>query len=250
MEATIPRSLPVMTGLPLSFGSRACSQDAKNASPSMWTIARGKPWMESGVSGIVRRLVFSDDGFYDRGDTQVLFGGNGVVLLVAGFQRDLASPLSEVLYRPGAVYLGDDNIAILGLASAFNEHLIARHDARLDHGVAGDFEDVGCLFVADEVIVERHGVDELFLRGGRPASLHYPEYAKGRVQFLGNEATGCILCDDAQFDELCDELMDSVLGLESQKCCDLGIGRHASVSPVELEDLRFVCFEGRHGLFR
>lgn len=35
------RSLPVITGLPLSRGSRACSQAAKKASASMWMIARG-----------------------------------------------------------------------------------------------------------------------------------------------------------------------------------------------------------------
>src|SRR5919106_5284267 len=32
MEAAMPRSLPVTTGLPLSVGLRDCSQDAKNAS--------------------------------------------------------------------------------------------------------------------------------------------------------------------------------------------------------------------------
>src|SRR5205823_860315 len=41
MEAAMPRSLPVTTGRPCSFGRRDCSQDAKNASPSMCTIARG-----------------------------------------------------------------------------------------------------------------------------------------------------------------------------------------------------------------
>src|SRR2546427_8009163 len=99
MEETIPRSFPVITGLPLSFGSRDCSQDAKKASPSIWTMARGKPWMESGAFCMVRALslragvwfewdlgpsVFSDDGFDDGGDAQFFLRHDGVVFLVGG----------------------------------------------------------------------------------------------------------------------------------------------------------------------
>src|SRR5216683_5837691 len=49
----MPRSLPVTTGRPWSFGRRDCSHEAKKASPSMWRIARGKSCRLSGaISGI------------------------------------------------------------------------------------------------------------------------------------------------------------------------------------------------------
>src|SRR5512137_103218 len=50
MAEAIPRSRPVITGFPRSFGSFATSQEAKKESPSMWRMARGKDERVSGVS--------------------------------------------------------------------------------------------------------------------------------------------------------------------------------------------------------
>ena len=44
IDEAIPRSLPVTTGLPRNAGFFATSHDAKNESPSTWSIARGKEW--------------------------------------------------------------------------------------------------------------------------------------------------------------------------------------------------------------
>ena len=60
----MPRSLPVTTGRPWSFGRRDCSQEAKNASPSMCRMARGKACRVSGAPW----LVFPDDRPDDGGN--------------------------------------------------------------------------------------------------------------------------------------------------------------------------------------
>jgi hypothetical protein len=52
----MPRSLPVITGLPLRAGSLDCSQAAKKASPSIWRMALSNELMESGWSFMSRLL--------------------------------------------------------------------------------------------------------------------------------------------------------------------------------------------------
>src|SRR5438309_594339 len=167
MEATIPRSFPVITGLPLSFGSRDCSQEAKKASPSIWTMARGKPWMESGGFCMVRALsvhafwlgapsVFSDDGFDDGGDAKLLFGRDGLVFLVGGHEDDVVAALTEIFHSPVAVNFGDHDIAVFCFAATLDKRLVSGHDARFDHGVAFHVEQVRSFLISDKVVVERY----------------------------------------------------------------------------------------------
>src|SRR5712692_2311034 len=163
MDATIPRSLPVITGLPCKWGLRDCSQDAKKASPSIWRMARGKAWRVSGGSAI---LVFTDRSNDYSSNLQLLRRIDRFVFFVSGFQPDLPPPLTEILHRPALVDLRNHNIAVFGIGAPFDQHEIARQEAGFEHGIAGDFEHVGGFFVADEELVEVHRIAQL-LFGGR-----------------------------------------------------------------------------------
>src|SRR5215510_9048794 len=109
----MPRSLPVITGLPCNCGSRACSQEAKNASPSIWRTARGKECSVRGVSLFI--AVFADHANDYGCNFEFLFGIEGFVSLVSGFQINFPAPLAKVFHRPGMIDLRDDNIAVVRL---------------------------------------------------------------------------------------------------------------------------------------
>src|SRR5215475_12719964 len=115
----MPRSLPVITGLPWSLGSRACSQEAKKASPSIWTMARGKEWSVNGMSSFI--AVFADDGNNYSNDLELLFGVEGFVALVGRFQVHRAAALAEIFHGIGVVDLRDDDIAVAGLQAALGQ---------------------------------------------------------------------------------------------------------------------------------
>jgi len=105
------------------------------------------------VRGALSCLRFSDDGFDDRCDAKLFFENDGLVLLVAGHEEHLVAALAEKLHRPGAVLFRDDYIAVFGLRAALHQRLVARQDARLDHEVALDLEQIGCVLVADAPIL-------------------------------------------------------------------------------------------------
>src|SRR5262245_16628264 len=105
MDAAMPRSLPVITGLPCNCGSRACSQAAKNASPSMCMMARGKECSVRGLSSFI--AVFADHANDHGGNFEFLFRIEGFVSLVGRLQVDFAATLTEILHRPGVIDLGD-----------------------------------------------------------------------------------------------------------------------------------------------
>src|SRR5262249_5103491 len=107
MDAAMPRSLPVTTGRPCSLGRRDCSQDAKNASPSMCTIARGKVARVSGsISG-----VLTDNRTHHRGDLQLLSRVDRLEILIRCLQEHRTTALAEIFDGPLPIHLGDDNIA-------------------------------------------------------------------------------------------------------------------------------------------
>src|SRR5262249_52987690 len=97
MEATIPRSLPVITGLPWSCGSRDCSHEAKNASPSICRMARGKACSVSGGSAM---SVFPHSGDDDRSDMELVHRIHGLVLFIRRFQPDFPASFAKRLHRP------------------------------------------------------------------------------------------------------------------------------------------------------
>src|SRR5262245_31432777 len=106
MDAAMPRSLPVTTGRPCSLGRRDCSHDAKNASPSMCTMARGKVARVSGsISG-----VLADNRTHHGRDLQLLGRVDGLEVLIGCLQEHGTAALPEILHGPLAVHLGDDNI--------------------------------------------------------------------------------------------------------------------------------------------
>src|SRR5712692_172525 len=123
MDATIPRSLPVITGLPCKWGLRDCSQDAKKASPSIWRMARGKEWSVRGGSTI---SVFANRGDDYGGNLQLLRRINRPVLFVGGFEPELAPPFAQILHRPPLIDLRDHDIAVLGIRAPFDQHEIPR----------------------------------------------------------------------------------------------------------------------------
>src|SRR5207248_2226044 len=101
----MPRSLPVTTGRPCSFGRRDCSQDAKNASPSMCRMARGNVERVSGsISG-----VLTDHRTHHGCDLQLLGRVDRLKILIGCLQEYPASALAEKFHGPLAIHLGDDN---------------------------------------------------------------------------------------------------------------------------------------------
>src|SRR6267142_4424037 len=135
MDATIPRSFPVITGLPLSAGSRDCSQDAKKASASMCTMARGKPWMESGAF-CIRALVPANNRSYDGRNCKLLFGNNRFERGIGGIENNLAVLAAEIFHGPLAVYLGNYYISVFRLAASLDKHLVAGKDSGVHHGAS------------------------------------------------------------------------------------------------------------------
>src|SRR4029453_13353542 len=125
----MPRSLPVTTGRPWSFGRRDCSQDAKNASPSMCTMARGN---EARVSGSISG-VLTDHRTHHRCDLQLLLGMNRLEILIGCLQEHPASALAKIFDGPLPVHLGDDNIPITRIQPTLDEQEVPGQDAGLDH---------------------------------------------------------------------------------------------------------------------
>src|SRR5438445_754721 len=173
MEATMPRSLPQMTGLPFSFGSRACSQEAEKASPSIWTMARGKPWMDRGASCI---SIFSDNAPYHCGHAKLFLRNDGFEGRVCGVEDYLPSLPPKIFHGPLAVDLGDRDIAFFGLLAPFHQDLISGQNPCIYHGSSGDFENVCGFSILDQIFVEGHRVDELLLSGGGPAGFYHAQH--------------------------------------------------------------------------
>src|SRR5215470_11296143 len=96
MDAAMPRSLLVTTGRPCSLGRRDCSQDAKNASPSMCIIARGNAWR---VSGSISRIL-TDNRAHHRCDLQLLGRVDGLEILIRRLQEYRASALAQIFHGP------------------------------------------------------------------------------------------------------------------------------------------------------
>src|SRR5712692_3283759 len=168
MDATIPRSLPVITGLPCKWGLRDCSQDAKKASPSIWRMARGNECSVSGVSVI---SVFANRRDDYSSNLQLLRGIDRLVFFVGGLQPDLPPPLAQILHGPPLVDLDNDNIPVFGIRAPFDQHQISRQEAGFDHGIPGDFEHVGGFFVPNEELLEVHRIASSSSAGeGKPAS--------------------------------------------------------------------------------
>src|SRR5262249_13827042 len=109
----MPRSLPVMTGLPCNCGSRACSQAAKNASPSICITARGKECSVRGRSSFI--AVFADHTNDHGGNFKFFFGIEGFFFFFRAFKVDFAPSLAEIFHRPGMIDLSDDDIPIVRL---------------------------------------------------------------------------------------------------------------------------------------
>src|SRR5665811_1638376 len=133
MEATMLRSLPVITGRPLSFGLRDCSQEAKKASASIWMTARGNELMVSGLSAI---SILADDRPHHGGDAQFVLRRDRPEFVVGRLEPDLAATLAVILHGPVAVHLGNDDVAVLLLDAALHQHHVAGHDAGVDHRLA------------------------------------------------------------------------------------------------------------------
>src|SRR5262244_2588243 len=106
----MPRSLPVTTGRPWSFGRRDCSHEAKNASPSMCTMARGKLCR---VSGSILRIL-TNHGSHHRGDLQLFLRMNRLEILIGCLQEHLPSALPQIFHGPLPVNLGDHDVAVTG----------------------------------------------------------------------------------------------------------------------------------------
>src|SRR5215813_7837914 len=102
----MPRSLPVTTGRPCSLGRRDCSQDAKNASPSMCTMARGNEWRVSGsISG-----VLTDNRTYYRRDFKLFLWMNQLEILIRRLQESQASAPAKIFHGPCTIDLCNHNI--------------------------------------------------------------------------------------------------------------------------------------------
>src|SRR5919202_1928309 len=146
----MPRSLPVTTGRPWSLGRRDCSQEAKNASPSMCRIARGN---EERVSGSISG-VFTDNRTHHSRDLQFLSRVNRLKILIGCFQKYRPTALAKKFHGPLAIDLGNDNITIARFCPTFDQEHIPRQDTGANHGLAIDFEDVGCLPYRDQKIIK------------------------------------------------------------------------------------------------
>src|SRR5437879_3870751 len=116
MDAAMPRSLPVTTGRPWSFGRRDCSHEAKNASPSMCTIARGN---ECRVSGSILG-VLADHRTHHSRDLQLLGRVNGLKILIRCLQEHCTTAPPEIFHGPFPDDLGDHNIPVTRFCPALD----------------------------------------------------------------------------------------------------------------------------------
>jgi hypothetical protein len=78
-------------------------------------------------------------------------------------QVEGGAALAQVLHRPFTVDFGNDDVAGSRRMGALDNHQVAGLDAGLDHGIAFDLEQVACLRILDEILIEAHGVNQLFL---------------------------------------------------------------------------------------
>src|SRR5467141_1465337 len=101
----MPRSLPVTTGLPLSVGLTACSQDAKKASASMCRMARAKERSVSGCIGwsSVSARVFAHDGGDHRDDFQLLLRHDRLITWIGSRQIQCLAALAQIFHGPFAI---------------------------------------------------------------------------------------------------------------------------------------------------
>ena len=92
------------------------------------------------------------------------FDEPGRVQGVFGHQLDHAASAVQTLDGELVVELGDDDAVVLGVDAAVHQQRIAFVDANAGHGVALDAEDVGGVFVANQLLVQ---VDALLRVVGR-----------------------------------------------------------------------------------
>src|SRR3990167_3334538 len=117
----MPRSSPVMTGLPRSVGFCICSDDAKNASPSICKIARGN---ERILKGDIRALVLANNSLYDSNNFQVFFRIYGLVCTIGRLKIKAVLSLPKIFHRPLTIDLGDNDASHLWAIGTFHDDQI------------------------------------------------------------------------------------------------------------------------------
>lgn len=92
----------------------------------------------------------------DAPDFQLHIGaeGLGAIVFVFGHQGDLAAAQADAFDGEFAVEVGDDDVFIFGLGGAIHDQEVAGVDAGVDHGIAGDADEIGGGGLGDEVLVE------------------------------------------------------------------------------------------------
>ena len=106
-----------------------------------------------------------------------------------------------------------------------------------NHGLAVDFEDVGGFFVRDQVLIEGHGVSQLFLSRGGKASRDRAKDRKIIKAATGQEFPGGIFLQPFLGHHALDQLVRGILRAKPHYRHQLTIAWHTFVAPIEGPDV-------------
>jgi len=183
--------------------------------------------------GVAKLLVSSYDRLDDAANGEFAMRFYYGVFRIGRHQLIDSRGGSEILQRPLVIHAGEHDVAVLGAhRSVYYDHIAVEY-AGLDHGIAGDLEQKGCIGVVYQIFVEREGVDQLLFGRGRKAGLDVPDERKAEPPFYGDEAAGIVLFYVPLLHEFRCEAEGGVFGVVSEDPAYLGIGWKTAIDPIE-----------------
>src|SRR5262245_2314916 len=180
-----------------------------------------------------RSYVFPDDRTDHRGDLEFLLRMNRLVRLIGRLQEDSGTPPTEVFHGPLPVDLGNDNIAVAGLCPTLHQEEVAGEDTSIKHRVPRDLEDIRGLFVGDQIVIEGHGVCQLFLSRRGKASRHGAKNRQPGIESPWQDSTRRVFFQECVIEQLLHQEGDGTGGAESRDGHKLAVCWHTLPAPIK-----------------
>ncbi len=106
--------------------------------------------------------------------------------------------LPEHLHRPLTINFRNHNVQILGILASLHQDGIARENPGVDHRIPLNPEQIGGLFVPDEVLLQTEGIEECLFGRRREAHFDGAQHARFRKGSAGKESSCEVLLDELE----------------------------------------------------
>src|SRR5205823_4074386 len=101
----------------------------------------------------------------------------------------------------------------------------------LNHRIPIDLQQVSRLLIRNKVLIERHGISQLFLGRRGKSRGHCAEYRQTRKVSAGKQVARDIFLPKCLIEKLCNQCRDDVRGAKSSDGRKLAIAWHTLAAP-------------------